>query len=64
MEKIVLTYDARLWKRPRDMQDMLILGEYEDDEFYADRMIPIEETMVDYLSRFDKIELNFEKSKK
>ena len=65
MGKIVLTFDAKLWKRPMDMQDFLLFGVYDEDGvFHADRMIPIEETMVDYLSRFDKIELNFERSKK
>lgn len=64
-EKIVLTCDAKLWKRPMDMQDFLLFGVYDEDGvFYADRIFPIDETMVDFLSRFDKIELNFEKSKK
>ena len=64
-EKIVLTCDAKLWKRPMDTQDVLLFGEYfEDGVFHADRMFPIDETMVDFLSRFDKVELNFEKRKK
>ena len=42
-EKIVLTCDAKLWKRPMDMKDVLLLGEYyEDGVFRADRMFPIE----------------------
>ena len=63
-EKIVLTCDAKLWKRPMDMQDVLLLGEYKDDVFYADRMFRIDETLVDFLSHYDKVELNFEKRKK
>ena len=65
MEKIVLACDAKLWKRPMDMQDVLLFGEYyEDGVFHTYRMFPVEETMVDFLSRFDKVELNFEKRKK
>lgn len=63
-EKIVLTCDAKLWKRPMDMKDVLLLGEYNDGIFYAGRMFPIDETIVDFLSRYDKIELNFERNKK
>lgn len=60
-EKIVLTCDAKLWKRPMDMKDVLLIGEYNDGVFYTDRMFHIDETLVDFLSRYDKIELNFEK---
>lgn len=64
-KKIVLTCDAKLWKRPMDMKDMLLFGEYDDDGvFHIDKMFLIEKTMVDFLSRFDKVELNFEKRKK
>ena len=50
MEKIVLTCDAKLWKRPMDMKDMLLFGEYyEDGVFHVDRMIPIDETLMDFL---------------
>ena len=59
IEKIVLTCDAKLWKRPMDMKDVLLLGEYKDGVFHADRMFHVDETMVDFLSRFDKVELNF-----
>ena len=60
MEKIVLTCDAKLWKRPMDMKDMLLFGEYyEDGVFRTDRMFPIEKSTADFLSRFDKVELNF-----
>ena len=65
IEKIVLTCDAKLWKRPMDMQDVLLLGEYyEDGVFRTDRMFPIEKSTADFLSHYDKVELNFEKRKK
>lgn len=63
-EKIVLTCDAKLWKRPMDMKDMLLLGEYNNGIFFTYRKFPIDETLVDFISRYDKVELNFEKRKK
>ena len=64
MEKIVLTCDTKLWKRPMDMKDMLLFGEYyEDGMFRADRMVPIDETMMDFLSQYDKVEINFRREK-
>lgn len=63
--EIVLTCVAKLWKRPMDMKDVLLIGEYyEDCVFHVDRMFPIEKSTADFLSRFDKFELNFEKEKK
>lgn len=65
IEKIVLTCDAKLWKRPMDMKDVLLLGEYyEDGIFRTDRMFPIEKSTADFLSRFDKVELNFVNKRK
>ena len=64
MDKNVLTCDAKLWKRPMDMKDMLLFGEYyEDGAFHVDRMIPIDETMMDFLSHYEKIEINFRRQK-
>ena len=47
-----------------DMKDMLLFGEYyEDGVFHVNRMIPIDESMMDFLSHYDKVEINLRREK-
>ena len=53
--------DAILWKRPMDMKLFLLVGKFISSEKFNVSYVVPEDEIVDFLSKYDKLELNIDK---
>ena len=53
--------DAILWKRPMDKKLCLLVGKFISSEKFNVSYVVPEDEIVDFLSKYDKLELNIDK---